>query len=66
MQRTGTVRTFIRPTHKSVIQNIVFLQVMIYLALANAKRNKNDPQTRMHPTHGPLAEKHWLTIIFCV
>ena len=32
----------------------------------NAERNKNDPQTRTRSTHGPLTEKHWLTIIFCV
>jgi len=39
---------------------------MTYLALGNAKMNENDPQTRTRSTHGPLAEKHWLTTVFCV
>jgi hypothetical protein len=67
MQRTGTIRTFIKPTHKSVTQTIVFLQVMIYLALANAKTNKNDPQnTTMLDSRTPDWETLACNNILCV
>jgi hypothetical protein len=61
MQRTWTVRTFIKPTHKSVTETIVFLQLMTYLALGNARGTR----TIRRPRRARLADPPgWETLAY--